>query len=125
METTFKVCKKCGNLVGMINDSGVPIICCGEEMDTIIPNTVDASFEKHLPVVSIDGDTVNVNIGSEDHPMVEEHFIEWVYLRTQNGGQRIALKPGDAPHVTFCLNGEKAIAVYAYCNLHGLWMTEV
>ena len=125
MKTTFKVCKKCGNLVGMINDSGAPITCCGEEMETIVPNTVDASAEKHLPVVSIEGDKVIVNIGSQDHPMVEEHFIEWVYLRTQNGGQRKALKPGDAPHVTFCLDGEKAIAVYAYCNLHGLWMTEI
>ena len=109
----------------MVNDSGAPIICCGEEMETIIPNTVEASAEKHLPDVSINGDKISINIGSEDHPMIEEHYIEWVYLRTETGGQRKMLKPGDAPHVTFCLNGEKAIAVYAYCNLHGLWMTEI
>jgi superoxide reductase len=105
----------------MINASGVPMICCGQKMEALIPNTVDASGEKHLPVVTVEGSTVTVNVGSVDHPMIPEHFIEWVYVQTENGGMRKALKPGDAPNVSFCLGDEKAVAVYAYCNfLHGL-----
>ena len=94
-------------------------------MEPLVPNTVDASGEKHLPVVTVADGVVTVNVGSADHPMLPEHFIEWVYVKTENGGQRKALKPGDAPHVSFCIGSDKPVAVYAYCNLHGLWMTEV
>ena len=91
MKTKFYICRRCGNLVGMVHDSGVPMICCGEKMEALVPNTVEAS-----------GD-----------------------VQTDQGGQRKALKPGDAPEVSFCLGDDKAAAVYAYCNLHGLWMTEL
>ena len=122
MSAKFYICRHCGNLVGMINASGVPMICCGQKMEALIPNTVDASGEKHLPVVTVDGSTVKVNVGSVDHPMAPEHFIEWVYVETESGEQLKTLKPGEEPHVTFELGEEKPIAVYAYCNLHGLWM---
>ncbi|NLL63814.1 MAG: desulfoferrodoxin [Ruminococcaceae bacterium] len=125
MENKFYICRHCGNLVGMINSSGVPIICCGEKMEALTPNTVEASGEKHLPAVTVKDGSVEVNIGSVDHPMIPEHYIEWVYLETENGGQRKALNPGYAPKTSFCLGNDKAIAVYAYCNLHGLWKTEV
>lgn len=125
MKSKFYICRHCGNLIGMIHDSGVPIICCGEKMEALKPNTVEASGEKHLPVVTVENGTLHVNVGSVDHPMLPEHFIQWVYVQTENGGHRKALNPGDLPHVSFCLEGDKAIAVYAYCNLHGLWMTEV
>ena len=125
MKTKFYVCRHCGNLVGMINDSGVPLVCCGQKMEALVPNTVEASGEKHLPVVTLTDGAVSVNVGAVDHPMVPEHYIEWVYLQIENGGQRKALKPGDAPNVSFCLGGDKAVAVYAYCNLHGLWMAEL
>ena len=125
MKSRFYVCRHCGNLVGMINDAGVPIVCCGEKMEALEPNTVEASSEKHLPVVTAEGDVVRVNVGSADHPMLPEHHIQWVYVQTENGGQRKALKPGDSPSVTFRLDNDKAVAVYAYCNLHGLWMTEI
>ena len=125
MKAKFYICRHCGNLIGMINDSGVPVICCGLKMDALVPNTVEASGEKHLPVVTVEDGAVHVNVGSVDHPMIPEHYIEWVYVQTENGGQRKALKPGDAPSVSFCLGDDKAVAVYAYCNLHGLWMTEV
>ena len=125
METTFKVCSKCGNMVGMINDAGVPMTCCGQPMETLTPNTVEASTEKHIPVVKVENGTVDVTVGSVEHPMDADHYIQWIYLRTEQGGQRKALNPGDAPHVTFCLRDDKAIAVYAYCNLHGLWMQEL
>ncbi len=125
MSNKFRICRKCGNLVGMIHDSGVPLICCGEKMDELTPNTVEASGEKHLPVVTVTDDVVTVNVGSADHPMLDAHYIQWIFVQTEHGGQRKSLKPGDAPHAEFCLKGDKAIAVYAYCNLHGLWMTEV
>ena len=125
MKAKFYICRHCGNLVGMINNSGVPMMCCGQKMEALVPNTVDASGEKHLPVVTVDGDKLSVNVGSVDHPMVPEHFIQWIYVETENGGLRKALKPETAPHADFCLGEEKAVAAYAYCNLHGLWMTEV
>jgi len=121
----FFICRHCGNLIGMINDSGVPVHCCGEEMEELVPNTVEASGEKHIPVVTVEDGAVNVNVGSVDHPMVDEHLIEWVYLQTDKGGQRKELKSGDDPNVTFSFGDEKPIAVYAYCNLHGLWKTEI
>ncbi len=124
-EAKFYVCETCGNLVGMINESGVNMVCCGKKMTQIVPGTVEASKEKHIPVVTVEGDTVKVNVGSVDHPMTDEHLIEWVYLQTCRGGQRKCLKAGDAPTVTFALCDEKPIAVYAYCNLHGLWKAEI
>ena len=123
--TKFYICPHCGNLVEMVNDAGVTPICCGQKMTELVPNTVEASGEKHIPAVSVENDVVTVNVGSVNHPMEDVHYIEWVYLKTESGGQRKHLKPGEAPNVTFSLGGEKAVAVYAYCNLHGLWMTEL
>ena len=121
-ESRFSKCNHCGNMVGMIFDSGVPIFCCGEEMMHLEANTVDASREKHVPDVTVDGDMVRVQIGSQEHPMIDAHYIEWIFVQTESGGQRKALSPGDAPLRTFSLNDDKPTAVYAYCNLHGLWV---
>ena len=120
----FYICNHCKNIIGKIHDAGVPVVCCGEKMAELVPNTTEAATEKHLPVVTIEGTNVNVRIGSVDHPMTEEHLIQWVYLETAEGGQRKNLKAGDKPEEIFCNNGD-AVAVYAYCNLHGLWKTEV
>ncbi len=125
MSAKFYVCEHCGNLVGMIHDSGVPMICCGQKMTALEPNTVEASGEKHKPVVTVEGNTVTVQVGSVDHPMLPEHFIQWIYVQTEKGGARKSLQPGEAPSVAFCLGDDKPVAVYAYCNLHGLWMTEL
>jgi len=125
-EQKFFVCKHCGNLAGLINNSGVPIICCGEPMAELIANTTDAAVEKHVPVIRLDGNTVNVNVGSTDHPMTAEHHIVWVYLQTEKGGQRKCLCIGGAPNVTFAItDDDKAVAAFAYCNLHGLWKAEI
>ncbi len=121
----FFICKHCGNLVGMLHASGVPVMCCGEAMQEIVPGSVDASKEKHVPVVSLRGNSVDVEVGSAAHPMTEEHLIQWVYLQTEAGGQRKCLKAGEAPKVSFALEDDKPIAVYAYCNLHGLWKTDI
>ena len=125
MGAKFYVCEHCGNLVGMIHDSGVPMMCCGQKMTALLPNTVEASGEKHLPVVAVEDGAINVNVGAVNHPIFLEHFIEWVYVQTENGGQRKALKPDDKPNVTFCLGDDKAVAVYVYFFFFGLWKTEI
>ena len=124
-ETKFFICEHCGNVIGVIHDAGVPMMCCGQKMTQLVPGTVEASVEKHLPVVTLNGDKVKVEIGSVAHPMAEEHSILWVYLQTDKGGQRKNLAVGEAPSVEFALCNEKPVAVYAYCNLHGLWKTEI
>ena len=121
----FYICRTCGNLVNVINASGVPMMCCGKPMEALEPNTVEASGEKHIPAVTVEEGAVHVMIGSVEHPMVDVHYIEWVYLQTENGGQRINLKPNQEPKVTFLLGNEKPVALYAYCYLHGLWKTEL
>ncbi|MBN1617084.1 MAG: desulfoferrodoxin [Spirochaetales bacterium] len=122
----FYICKKCGNLVGMIQDSGVPMVCCGENMTALTANTSDGAKEKHVPVITVSGNTVTVKVGSVDHPMTAEHYIQWVYLETSKGAQRKCLSPNDAPVAVFTLtDDDKAIAAYEYCNLHGLWKASV
>ncbi len=122
----FYKCNHCGNIIAKVIDKGVPVVCCGEKMAEIIPNTTEAATEKHLPVATVNGNEITVKIGSVAHPMLDNHFIEWVYIETEQGGQRKALKPGDKPQVVFALaDGDVAKAVYAYCNLHGLWKTEL
>lgn len=124
-EIQFYVCKHCGNLVEMIHNSGIPMICCGQKMNELLPGSIEASEEKHIPDVTVDGDAVNVQIGSVEHPMAEEHYIEWIYLQTETGRQRKSFKPGDSPSLSFTLVDEKPVAVYAYCNIHGLWKKEL
>ncbi len=121
----FFLCNHCKNLIGMIDNKGVPVVCCGEPMVELTPNTTDAAQEKHVPSVAIDGDTVNVTVGSVNHPMEEAHNIEFIYVETEKGGQRKKLSVGNPPSAVFKLVDDKAIAVYAYCNLHGLWKFEV
>lgn len=123
--TKFYVCPHCGNIVEMVHDAGVTPFCCGQKMVELVPNTVDANEEKHIPAVKVGDDLVEVNIGSVDHPMVDTHWIEWIQLVTDQGSYRKVLNPGEAPNVTFALGNEKPLAVYAYCNLHGLWKTEL
>lgn len=125
MNNRFLRCKHCGNIVGVIHDAGVPIFCCGQPMEELVPNTVEASGEKHIPVATLEHGVLTVQVGSVEHPMVEEHYIPWIYVKTQNGGHRIQLKPGDVPRAVFHLGDEVPVAVYAYCNLHGLWMTQL
>ena len=122
MEMRFFKCARCGQMVAIVKKKGCPIMCCGQPMEEIVPGSVDASLEKHVPVWSVEGNTVKVQVGSAAHPMLEEHYIEWVSLQTKHGNQRKALKPGDDPQVCFAMcEGDEVVAVYAYCNLHGLW----
>ncbi len=125
-KTQFYFCEKCGNIIAYAKNSGVPVVCCGEVMSELIPNTVDASNEKHVPVIKQKGGHVTVHIGSVDHPMVDVHYIEWVFLQTKQGNQRKQLFPGDKPEACFEIcDGDEIEAAYEYCNIHGLWKAEV
>ena len=118
----FFICKHCGNIIAMVKDTGVPVVCCGEKMAEIIPGTTDAAVEKHVPVYEIKDNKVYVTVGDVEHPMLPEHYIEWIGLQTSSGNQRKTLKPGEPPKACFALcEGDEVEAVYAYCNLHSLW----
>ena len=122
MELKFLKCSKCGQIIAVVKDTGVPIICCGEPMQELVAGSVDAAVEKHVPCISQEGSLVTINVGDVDHPMIEEHYIEWIALRTKFGNQRKLLNPGDKPCAKFVLlEGDEVIEAYAYCNLHGLW----
>ena len=122
MEMKFYRCKKCGQIVAIVEKKACPIMCCGEPMEEIIPGTTDAAVEKHVPVYEVKDNKVYVTVGEVAHPMLAEHYIEWVAIQTRNGNQRKALKPEEEPKAVFAiLEDDEVLAVYAYCNLHGLW----
>lgn len=122
MEMKFFKCAHCGKIIAVVKDTRVPVMCCGEPMKELIAGTTDAAQEKHVPVYEVNGDTVTVKVGAVAHPMTEEHYIEWVSLKTKSGNQRKALQPGSEPTVCFRIcDGDEVEAVYAYCNLHSLW----
>ncbi len=122
MELKFYLCEHCGNIVVKVKDKGVPVMCCGQKMTELVPGTTDAAAEKHVPVYTVEGNLVKVNVGSADHPMLPEHYIEWIALKTTQGVQLKYLTPGEKPAATFALSeGDAVEAVYTYCNLHSLW----
>ncbi len=122
----FYLCEKDGTLVGLIHGGGGGLSCCGEPMKELIANTSDGTQEKHVPQVQVNGREVVVEVGSTHHPMSEDHSIQWVYLLTRQGGQRKILPVDGKPIAAFRLtDDDQPIAAYAYCNLHGLWKTEL
>ena len=124
MKARFFKCNQCGNVVVKLVDSGVPVVCCGEKMEELVPNTVDASGEKHMPVVTLVGEgRIKVEVGSVPHPMTEEHHIAFIYVETERGGIHVDLK--DKPEAEIYVGDENVVAVYEYCNLHGLWKVEL
>ena len=126
MATRFFKCRHCGNVIQKVVDSKVPVVCCGEKMEELVPGTVEASVEKHLPVVTwIDDKTIKVEVGSVAHPMLAEHHIAFVYVETENGGIRIDLPHEGKAEAEICVCSGKPVAVYEYCNLHGVWKTEL
>ena len=122
-ETRFYICEKCGNTVGMIHSSGVPLMCCGQKMAKLEAGTVEASKEKHIPVATVEGNAVKVSVGSVEHPMTPEHYIEWIEMIAEGRKQRQILEIGKPAQTRFpYVKGSK---VYSYCNKHGLWSAEV
>ena len=125
MKQRFFICSHCGNMVAMVKDSGVPVMCCGQKMQELDPSRSDGDQEKHVPVFTVDGNKVYVMVGEKAHPMEKEHHIEWISLQTKMGNQRKCLNAGDSPSACFSIcSGDEVEAVYAYCNLHGLHMAE-
>ena len=122
MEMKFYICEHCGNMIAMVKDSGVPVMCCGQKMTEIVPGTADAAVEKHVPVWEVRDNKVHVTVGAVEQPMLPQHYIEWIAVQTKQGNQRKTLQPGEAPAACFALcEGDEVVAVYAYCNLHSLW----
>ena len=118
----FYLCEHCGNIMTLVKDTGVPVMCCGQKMTLLVPGTTDAAVEKHVPVVERRDGAVAVRVGSAEHPMLPAHFIQWIALETSQGSKIKYLQPGQAPQAVFALSeGETVEAVYEYCNLHGLW----
>lgn len=121
----FYQCEMCGNVIEFLNESGVPVVCCGEEMQELVPGTSDGAAEKHVPVIRITDNNVSVFVGEVQHPSTEAHYIQWIVLETKKGLHRIMLTPGQVPAAEFLLTeGDEAVAAYEYCNLHGLWMAK-
>ena len=122
----FYVCTHCGNIITKLTDKKVPVVCCGEKMQLLTAGTTDAALEKHVPVYTVENNTVHVKVGSVEHPMTEAHWIEWIIAETNHGFSVRQLTPLDKPEADFILAlGEELKEVYAYCNLHGLWKAEI
>ncbi len=122
IDPVFYLCSKCGTLYTSLNEGKSE--CCSEELTRLEANKVDAAKEKHVPVVNTEGSVVTVKIGSVPHPMTEEHYIEWIFLVTENGYQYVRLQPGDEPVARFFIGPRDTVKnAYEFCNLHGLWMS--
>jgi len=122
MDQKYYICEHCGNIIAYVKRSGVDVMCCGEKMKEIIPGTSDGAAEKHVPVISVDGNKVTVTVGSVAHPMLPEHHIEWISILTKEGHQRKELVAGGEPKAEFFLSDtDEAVAAFEYCNLHSLW----
>lgn len=121
----YYVCEHCGNIIEFAKESGVPVVCCGQQMKELIPGTTDGALEKHVPTVTIDGNHVLVEVGAVAHPMIETHYIEWIVIETKKGSQKVKLAYTDAPRAEFLLTeDDEFVAAYEYCNIHGLWKSE-
>jgi len=120
---SFYLCKKCGNLVGLIKSGKGTLVCCNEPMEKLEANTADAASEKHVPVAVKKEGKIHVQVGSSAHPMSENHYIEWIAVVSDDGTERISLTPVDEPKAIFC--DKPNAEVYAYCNLHGLWKSGI
>lgn len=122
MEMKFYRCELCRQIIAIVKGTASPLVCCGQKMKELIANTTEAATEKHIPVIEQNGNKVIVTVGSKEHPMLAEHYIEWIALQSEQGNQRKKLNAGDKPQACFTLcDGDKVKYVYAFCNLHGLW----
>ena len=124
-KATFYKCNESGDIIVKLAGGSANPACCGKDMVELKANTTDAATEKHVPVVLVEGDILTATVGEVEHPMLDEHFINFVYVETESGMRVKQLNPGETPTASFNLNGEKAVAVYEYCNLHGLWVAEL
>lgn len=123
VERLFYKCNVCGNIVGLIQNGGGELVCCGQPMQKLEANTTDAANEKHVPVIERSGNNVKVQVGSIEHPMLNEHYIQWIMVAQDGCTQRVELKSGQKPVAEFTV-GDGPVSVYEYCNLHSLWTAD-
>ena len=121
----FYKCAKCGQILTVFEPKCPGITCCGESVKELNANTSDGATEKHVPAVELNGDVLTVKVGSVPHPMEADHYIPWIFVETENGGLRQNLSAGEEPKAVFALNGKKPVAVYEFCNKHGLWKKDL
>lgn len=125
-EPKFYSCSECGIIIEKIRGNKEDFLCDNTPLKRLEPNTSDGAEEKHVPVVEQNDNKVTVKVGSISHPMTQEHNIEWIYLQTEKGCQKVNLKSNEEPVAVFLLSdGDKAVAAYSYCNLHGFWKKEI
>lgn len=122
MKQRFFRCQRCGQITNVVKDTDLTMMCCMADMLELIPNTTDASKEKHVPVVVVKKNKIKVYVGEEEHPSLKSHYIEWICLQTKKGCQRVYLRPESDPKAVFYIDDDDEFeAAFAYCNLHGLW----
>ena len=121
----FYKCAKCGQVLTSFEPKCDGITCCGESVKELKANTSDGALEKHVPCVEINGDILTAKVGSASHPMEADHWIQWIFVETENGGLQETLHAGEEPKASFALNGKKPLAVYEFCNKHGLWKKDL
>lgn len=119
----FYICRHCGNIITKVDDSGVNVVCCGDEMEELVANTAEASLEKHIPVLEETSEGFTIKVGSIEHPMTEEHHIAWIAYTLDKELRIIHLDINTKPEIF--VHGKFIKEVYAYCNLHGLWKAEL
>lgn len=122
-KVVFYRCEVCGNIVELIKNGGGQLVCCGKNMTKLEANTTDGAQEKHVPLAERKDGKIYVQVGSVEHPMLDAHYIEWIALATDKGIERIELSPGEKPEAVF--EDKENVTIYEYCNLHGLWKTEL
>lgn len=121
----FYICRICKNTVGLLHAGDKPLSCCGEWMTRMPLRNEKENEQKHTPRVVCKNDKVTVDVGTVMHPQTDSHGISWIYLQTDRGGQRKCLAPNSKPTAEFSLLNEKPVAAYAFCNMHGLWKTDI
>ena len=115
-------CEVCGNIVEVLFEGVGELVCCGQPMKLMLENSIEASYEKHIPVGAREGSVITVKVGSAPHPMTEEHYIQWIEILVGNKAYREFLKPGLNPQASFNIDaGTETVTLRSYCNLHGLW----
>ena len=124
-------CEVCGNIVQVLIEGHGELVCCGEPMTLLSPKiNENEGLEKHIPVYTAkpgceNAVAIHVTVGSTEHPMTEEHYVQWIYVQSEHGGQRKSLNPGDKPEAVFVFKNDKPIKIFEYCNLHGLYSCDI
>lgn len=125
MQSKFLRCETCGVVVHQFGDDDKELSCCGTKLKELVPNTMEASVEKHIPVARVEGNKLVVQVGVMEHPQTEQHFIDWIYVKCGNRTQGVALTANDKPYAEFFGEWKGKVEVQASCNKHGIWLSTI